>query len=249
MKVYINPKYEGLSEFINSIPMIFPRKGQLIYDERNTLKVFHVNGININIKAFKRPHLINRFAYRYLRKSKAERSFSNALEIQNRGIWTPDPIAYIETYKNGLINKSYYISIHEEVNGTMKEIYKHNEKDCKDLIQAFTIFTARLHEKGILHKDYSPGNVLFKYINNDYEFYLVDLNRIKFKNIEILDSCKSFSRLRANNDTLNMISEEYSKIRKYDEKICQKLIHLYNRRFWKKQLIRHPECKYEFQQI
>jgi len=247
MKSYINPKYSQLSGFINSIPDIFQKEGRLIYKARNTIKAFNVNGLVVNVKSFKKPIFINQFVYRYIRKSKAERSFLNALYILKNGINTPDPIAYIEMNKNGLIYESYYISIHEEVDGTMKEVYKQTEDQSKSLIQAFTLFTAEIHKKGILHKDYSPGNILYRKTKKGYDFYLIDLNRMSFKKTNILDECKSFCRLKASNETLNFISEEYSKIRKYDEKSCQKLIHHYNRRFWKKHLARHPECIYEFQ--
>lgn len=247
MKVHVNSRYSNISEFINSVPKIFSNEGKTVYKSRNTIKLFEVNGITINIKSFKRPNIINRFVYKYIRKSKAERSYLNALEVLDRGISTPEPIGYIEISKNGLIDKSYYISIHEQVEGTMKEVYKRPKHECKELIQAFIAFTAEVHKKGILHKDYSPGNILFKNTEDSYHFYLVDLNRMSFKNISILDSCKSFSRLYADDNTLNFISEEYSKKRKYNKRICQKLIHIYNRRFWRKHLTRHPECRYEFQ--
>lgn len=247
MKVHVNSKYSNISEFINSVPEIFAKEGETVYDLRNTIKVFCVDGITVNIKSFKKPNIINRFAYKYIRKSKAARSYLNALEILDRGISTPEPIGYIEISKNGLIDKSYYISIHEQVEGTMKEVYRRPKPECKGLIKAFIAFTVEVHKKGILHKDYSPGNILFKNTGNGYHFYLVDLNRMSFKNICILDSCKSFSRLHADDNTLNFISEEYSKKRKYNKRICQKLIHIYNRRFWKKHLMRHPECRYEFQ--
>lgn len=247
MKVHVNPKYSYISEFVNSIPDIFARKGELIYNSRNTIKLFEIEGLTINIKSFKRPNIINRFAYKYIRRSKAERSYLNAFKVLEKGIKTPEPIAFIEISKNGLIDKSYYISIHERVEGTMKEIYKRPKRESRDLIQAFTLFTVEIHKKGILHKDYSPGNILFKKTDNGYQFYLIDLNRMSFKNIHILDSCKSFSRLHADGETLNFIGEEYSKKRKYNKRLCQKLIHTYNKRFWKKHLARHPESKYEFQ--
>ncbi|WP_029904656.1 lipopolysaccharide kinase InaA family protein [Prevotella sp. 10(H)] len=246
MKVQINPGYSELLDFIYSVPEIFSQEGEMIYNARNTIKVFHVNGYDINVKSFKKPIWINRFVYKYLRKSKAERSFLNALTILERGIKTPKPIAYIEIYKNRLLAQSYYISIHEKVEGTMKEVYNQTEEESKELIQAFTMFTAEIHKKGIFHKDYSPGNILYKTTDKGYEFYLVDLNRMSFKNINMMDSCRSFSRLKANDDTLNYIGEEYSKVRKYDEKICQNLIQLYNRRFWKKYLLRHPECENQY---
>lgn len=43
---------------------------------------------------------------------------------------------------------------------------------------AFAEFTARLHEAGILHLDYSPGNILYDKIGEEYHFSLVDINRM-----------------------------------------------------------------------
>ena len=249
MKVYIDSKYGYISDFIYSIPEIFPKEGKVIYDSRNTIKTFDINGLVINIKSFKKPNIVNRFVYKYIRKSKAERSYNNALRIMDKGISTPEPIAYIETYKKGLFDSSYYISIHEQVDGTMKEIYKCSNNQSKDLIRAFTSFTADIHKKGILHKDYSPGNILFKKTDVGYHFYLVDLNRMKFKNISILASCKSFSRLYADKEVLHLIGEEYSKKRKYNKIMCQVLIQIYNWRFWKRHLMRHPDAIMNFSNI
>lgn len=176
MRIVVNPKYEGLDGFIRSIPpLIFPWEGEIVYKARNTIKVFEVDGLRVNVKSFKQPILINRFAYRYIRKSKAERSYQNAQYILDKGIKTPDPIAYIEMCSNGLMSESYYISIHEQVEGTMREIYKQSEDQSKELIQAFTLFTAQMHKSGIIHKDYSPGNILYKKVGGGYEFYLIDL--------------------------------------------------------------------------
>ncbi len=247
MRISINPKYSHLVGFINAIPSIFEEQGEIVYNARNTIKVFEVNGLMVNVKSFKKPIFINRFVYMHIRKSKAERSFLNAFHILGKDIKTPDPIAYIELSRNGLIGETYYISVHEQVDGTMKEIYRQGEEKSKDLIQAFILFTADLHKKGIMHKDYSPGNILYKKTSEGYQFYLIDLNRMKFKEPDIMDGCKSFSRIMASENTLDMISEEYSKIRKYDKKSCRTLIHLYNRRFWKKHLARHPESRYEIQ--
>lgn len=249
MKVYINSKYDYISDFIYSIPEIFQKEGKTIYEARNTIKTFDINGLTINIKYFQKPNIVNRFVYKYIRKSKAERSYQNALRILDKGVRTPEPIAYIETYKKRLFDGSYYVSIHEQVDGTMKEIYKCSKNQSKDLIRAFTSFTANIHKKGILHKDYSPGNILFKKTEDGYHFYLVDLNRMKFKKINILSSCKSFSRIYVDRDVLHFIGEEYSKKRKYNKIICQGLIQIYNWRFWKRHLTRHPNAIINFGNI
>ena len=40
-KIKINPKYEYLRSFIESIPDVFEEKGREIYKSRNTIKVMN----------------------------------------------------------------------------------------------------------------------------------------------------------------------------------------------------------------
>ena len=58
-------------------------------------------------------------------------------------------------------------------------------EECKDVVKAFAQYTARLHEAGILHRDYSPGNILFDKIDGEYQFSLVDINRMSFGVVDI----------------------------------------------------------------
>lgn len=78
IKFQINPKYNHLKEEILALPQRFENEGEVIYAWRNLIKVLTIKGLKINVKSFKVPHIINRFAYRYIRKSKAERSYLNA---------------------------------------------------------------------------------------------------------------------------------------------------------------------------
>ena len=58
---------------------------------------------------------------------------------------------------------------------------------------AFAEFTARLHEAGILHLDYSPGNILYDKIGEEYHFSLVDINRMHFGEVDIKKGCANFA--------------------------------------------------------
>jgi len=49
------------------------------------------------------------------------------------------------------------------------------------ILRQFTKFCFDLHEKGIEFLDHSPGNTLIKKVGDQqYAFYLVDLNRMNF---------------------------------------------------------------------
>ena len=56
-------------------------------------------------------HLFNRVAYSWFRKSKASRAYENAVRISQLGFDTPAPIAYLETYTNGLLHDTYFVSL------------------------------------------------------------------------------------------------------------------------------------------
>ena len=64
---------------------------------------------------------------------------------------------------------------------TFRELTKDlNYPDHEIILRAFTRFTFQLHENGINFLDHSPGNTLVKKVGKEYEFYLVDLNRMNF---------------------------------------------------------------------
>lgn len=74
----INPKYKSLEKAILDIPRRFDQEGEVIDDGRNVIKVLDVEGERFNVKSFKKPNIINQFAYAYVRKGKAQRSFEYA---------------------------------------------------------------------------------------------------------------------------------------------------------------------------
>lgn len=80
-------------------------------------------------------------------------------------------------------------------------------------MRQFTKFSFDLHEKGIEFLDHSPGNTLIKKIeSNQYEFYLVDLNRMKFhNNMDFEARMKNLRRLTPKEDMIAVISNEYAK--------------------------------------
>ncbi len=71
-----------------------------------------------------------------------------------------------------------------------------NLKDREEIIKKFVAFTYNLHKNCVYHKDYSAGNILvFKNDKNEYDFSLVDINRMEFKAIDLelgLDNLQNF---------------------------------------------------------
>lgn len=207
----------------------FDSKGTLFGNgDRNKIKLFEIDDKTVNIKSFKVPHLINKIAYKYFRKSKARRSYEYANALLKVGIGTPSPIAFLESFSLLGLEKSYYASEHLTCDLTYRELVEiPNFPDHDNILRQFTKFTFDLHEKGVEFLDHSPGNTLIKKVTeNQYEFFLVDLNRMNFHdNMSFEQRMNNFSRLTPQKGMIAVMSNEYSKFYtdKTEDEIFEKM--------------------------
>ena len=140
--------------------------------------------------------------------------------------FTPKPIGYIEFYKFGLLDESYFVSEKFDYDFTIREpLLDINFPNKNEIFKAFAQFTFDLHENGIYHLDYSPGNILIKKENDNFIFKIVDINRMKFLNMDLEKRAKNFSKLWAKDEDLEFIAKEYAKIyEKNNEEFISKTI-------------------------
>jgi serine/threonine protein kinase len=167
-----------------------------------------------NVKAFKVPNLINRIVYQYFRSPKSARSYHYARKFIILGIQTPTPVGHVECSENGLFSKSFYVSLHLNYNYTLKEVLDFPDKQKKDILRKWIHFTyEKLHKNGIFHLDYSPGNTLITENNGEYQFSIVDLNRLSFRKINFEYGLRNFSRLGVDQAIFEFVGSEYAMIR------------------------------------
>lgn len=223
-KYKFNKHYSNnFKDFLLNIKEYFKKNDNTIHKARNELKVISHNGVDTVVKAFGVPNMINRIAYTFLRGSKAKKSFEYSLKIAN---FTPEPIGYIEFFENRLLSNSYFVSEKFDYDFTIREPLLDDEFINKEeILRAFARFTYDLHENGIFHNDYSPGNILIKEKDDTFIFKIVDINRMKFYELDNDSRAKNFSKLWAGDDELEIISNEYLKY--YDanidftKKVCE----------------------------
>jgi len=217
-KYTINPKYDYMKASLLDISNIFNSVDTNIHKARNELKIINIDGVECVVKSFKIPHIINRVAYTFLRDGKAKKSFDNAMRLQDMGVNTPEPIGIIEFFKTGLLESSYFISLYEPYDFTIREVFHHKVDDTTQILKEFALFSYDLHQKGVWHVDYSLGNILITKINNNYRFSLVDINRMEFKDITPEEGLKNFNKFWAKFDEdLPIIAKEYAKLAGFDE--------------------------------
>lgn len=234
MKTVIHPDYLFLRSFIATLPDRFESEGKVIYEARNILKKFHVEGTDIVVKRFKKPHIINRFVYGTFRLSKARRSYEYAIRLLQQQIPTPAPVAYMECYALGL-RYSYFVSLESPLRQEIRVFCDRPfQEEEIPVLEAFGRFTGRMHEQEVLHMDYSPGNILFGRVNGELAFMLVDINRMQFRKVTAAAGYYNLRRLWFPDDTYRVIACAYARERGLDEQEAEERILHHKRVFMEK---------------
>jgi len=219
---------EEYIKLLTNIRDYFEESDNSIHKARNEIKIIDYEKKKLVVKAFKVPNLLNKIVYTFFRGTKAKKSYENSLRISK---FVPHAIGYIEFRKFGLLSDSYFISEQFEYDFTIREVITRADfKDRENIFKELAKFTFLLHEDGILHKDYSPGNILIKLSENDYEFKIVDINRMEFKELSVDERLKNFSQLWAKDEDLKIVIDEYAKLINQDAEVCFKKAAEYSQR-------------------
>ena len=222
-KFILNEEFKKFEYFLCNIKQFFKENSNTIHKARNELKVIEHENQKLVVKYFKIPYFINKIVYTFFKKSKAQKSYEYALKIKD---FTQKPIGFIEFYKFGLLDESYFVSEKFDYDFTIREpLLDINFPNKNEIFKAFAQFTFDLHENEIYHLDYSPGNILIKKENDKFIFKIVDINRMKFLNMDLEKRAKNFSKLWAKDEDLEFIAKEYAKIyEKNNEEFISKTI-------------------------
>jgi len=218
IKYKLHPSFSHFKDDLFNIKEVFSQDNEVIHKARNVLKIIPLHGMPVVVKAFRIPNAINQFAYAYIRKSKAYKSYFNATKLQELGVNTPRPIGFIEFYQNGFFKESYFLSEKFDYELTMAEIRDNPPVDKDAILKAFTAFSYDIHQKGVWHVDYSGGNILINRTDGGYTFSLVDINRMEFRSITDYEGLENFNKFWFNEEDLTNIAKEYASLAHLDEK-------------------------------
>jgi serine/threonine protein kinase len=227
-KIIINPEYEFLRKYIEDIPENFDSIGTVMESKRNIIREDSIQGTRVVIKSFRRIYLTNRIHYSFFYPSKAERAFDHAMILRHNGFNTAMPIAYIEVTRYGLINQSFFISEYLDYQ-PLNKVSDWESFMESELILELARYTLRLHLNNIYHKDYSLGNILFKKIDNKYQFALVDNNRMSFGPVSVEKGIRNLVKLGLPIEHLTRLAKEYARLRKVDELMSLERLFHYKR--------------------
>lgn len=221
----LHPDFKHLESFILSIPERFKaNEGKVIHKGRNELRTLEYDGVRYVVKAFRKPHIINRFVYGIFRPSKAKRSYDHAQLLMNIGVGTPQPVGYMNIRSGLLFDRSYFITLESDCPHLYQELFEKKFEYEEEVLRAIGRMTAVLHEHGYAHKDYGRANILFKQTTEGIKLEVVDLNRMAIGPLDIKAGCKNFERLPATPQMHRWMAEDYAQARGFDADECFKLM-------------------------
>ncbi|GEQ85844.1 hypothetical protein ULMS_13520 [Patiriisocius marinistellae] len=229
----INPAYSHLLGELVAVLQDFENQGEYVTKgERNVIKKATIQGVKLNIKKFKTPNFFQSLVYQFLRKSKAKRSFEYANILTKVGIKTPLPIAFLEQFRFGL-KESFYVSEHVEYDLDFRVLnHSPNYPERDEILRQMATFTFKLHENNINFLDHSPGNTLIKKTeNNTFNFYLIDLNRMRFELMDLKKRMHNFRRLWLSKKMINVMAPVYAALVGSPEDEVRQLMQLYSKEF------------------
>jgi hypothetical protein len=201
---------------------------EVLFHKRNTLKSIEWHNETYVVKSFKVPHLLNQFVYKFFRKSKAQRSYENATKLEKLEILTAKPIGYLESPHPFFFKKSYFVSTLFAHDFEIRAVLENKHFPQREaLLKAFITFTYTLHNKGVFHIDYSPGNILVKVENDAYHFGLVDVNRMKFLSLNLEQRMQNLAKLTFDEEDNRLFTENYAILMSEDPNTLWKTLQHY----------------------
>lgn len=209
-----HPTFVSSEKAITDFLADFEHAGEyLTKGDRNVIRKGVINGVTVTVKKFKTPNFLQGLVYRYLRQSKAKRSFEFAIKLIESGIKTPFPIAFAERFNGGL-KQSYYLCEFVDYDIDFR-VLNHTPlyPNRDEILTQFASFTFKLHQNNINFLDHSPGNTLIKISeNNTYDFYLIDLNRMRFESMSLEKRMHNFRRMWLSKKMIHIIAPEYARL-------------------------------------
>ena len=182
MRIHLNPASEALRAFAEGLPGSFDQSGETLHEGRNTIKAFEADGNKLAVKRFQRPDPLRAVIYTFFRRSKERRSYEHAERLRALGIDSPEPIAWSEYRRRGLLCDSYYVCRRSDYAPLSQATTRFPAPDTLPVLEAFARFAAELHAKGIEHEDFNHGNILWQRdpATDRFRFQLIDINRMRF---------------------------------------------------------------------
>jgi hypothetical protein len=115
--------------------------------------------------------------------SKARRAWQGAFALQGAGLLTAGPIAYLEKRRAGTVERAFFLAERLPEGVEIRALFRDRTADDLPTVLGQLAGVVRCgHDRGIVHRDLSDGNVLVAGgPDGPRRFYFLDTNRVRRK--------------------------------------------------------------------
>ncbi len=182
--LFLGPGFGALRGFVERLPERFAAGpcGEVLHAGRNTVAAFAVGDERLVVKRYERCGVWRGIVYGLFRRSKARRAYEHAVRLRALGIGTPEPVAWVECRRRGLLRDAYSVTRRSDRRPLSRAAEAYPDPGAAEVLDAVARFAARLHEAGVCHDDFNHGNILWDRdpATGDCRFELIDINRMRF---------------------------------------------------------------------
>ncbi len=139
-----------------------------------------------------------RLLYR-VRSGKAVRAFDHATRLVSLAIGTPRPLAVVELRRGGAPMAAFYCCAFLPSFQEARALKRPDLENRTRLLERLGEFIGGVHERAVLHRDLTSGNVLIvpdPGREGGVSFALVDLNRMRFGAVGMRRGIANLAQLR-----------------------------------------------------
>ncbi len=166
---------EGLPEQVAGFP-----EEQLLQGGRNQLFRCAFEGVELVVKRFPNTGPWKKVVYR-LGSSKARRSYSHSRRLNQAGLNSPEPVAWLECWEGKWLEESFYVCRYVPFEHEARLLHQPELPQRVEKAQLLGQSLAKMHTAEILHLDLTPGNLLYTPgRESGWEIQIVDNNRMRF---------------------------------------------------------------------
>lgn len=214
---YSDPSF--LKQLENAQQLLESKEVEVISSGRNrNVKLTvscHGRLLEVAVKAF---HRQSAFKDRIDKEkgSKARRTWMAASCLQSKGVGTPTPIGFLESWEGGRLTESYFLAEYAADVSSFKDelirLFRHDPQCEKFIIlmQCVADAVRKMHDAGFLHNDLGNQNILLRRKGDtawgDVQF--IDLNRGRIKTrLTDREKARDISRIYLPSDLMRVFKE------------------------------------------
>ncbi len=182
---YDRPEIRGLLAGLDA--RLASPGAEVLHKGRNTVTALRLASAD----GFVREIAVKEFRLRGLTRlktvlaaSKARRAWIGARALLDAGLLTAAPIAYGEVRRRGLVLRAVFLAERLAEGTEIRVLFRDRPADLPGPVLAGLARAVRRgHDRGVVHRDLSDGNVLVVGAGSEgeFRFYFLDTNRVRKK--------------------------------------------------------------------